>query len=162
MTQMLIGYSDSEDRLWLLLSDDGHQFWLTRRFCANLMLKLEQALTESCPQSGTGKDLAPSVRAALEHQAAHETPDGTPLPPTRPREDLPQERTSLLLSQILMTIDAQYARLELITPQFERLVVLNRAEAHQLLSALWQRCEGAGWGLRAPGLLQLPQEDKLR
>lgn len=159
MTQMLIGYSDSEDRLWLLLSDDGHQFWLSRRFCANLLIQLEKALTESCPQSGTGRDLGAETRVALEHQAAHEAPDGGAHAPAAPaREALPQQRISVLLTQILMTVDGKQARLELITPQFERTVILNRAEAHQLLSGLWQRAEGARWGLQMPALLRRAQQ----
>lgn len=148
MTQLTIGFSDSEDRLWLLLTDDTHQFWLSRRFCANLLRHLEKALTDSCPGGEMQGSLDAQTRVSLEHQAAHESEhEATPV---QPKNDAVARQSSLLTS-ILLTVDSGKVDMELIAPGHSRSLTLNRAQAHQFLAALWQHSQNAKWDLPNPG-----------
>lgn len=160
MTQMTIGYSDTEDRLWFLLSDDEQQFWLSRRFSANLLKHMEQALTDSCPGAGLHVSMDARTRVALEHQAAVEQePDSAvatqnALASAAASSAIQQgQRHAVLLSSILLTADAHHLQFEMITAHHSRTLRLSRAEAHQLLAAIWQFCQMAKWGLQVPSCL---------
>lgn len=155
MTQMTIGYSDSEDRLWLLLSDDETQFWLSRRFCAGLIRYLEQLLTASCPTSALSSQLDAKTRVAIEHQTAQDIladqRSGAAGKAAAP-ESAPTlgQRRSELITSVNLTARADKVEVELNTPGHSRLLHLTRAEAHLFLSALWQRGKGANWNLSGP------------
>ena len=163
MTQLTIGYSDSEDRLWLLLSEDDYQFWMTRRLCGNFLITLARELAASCPGIEYGAQQDPELRIALEHETAHEhaqelrnaAPSATK-PSTVEATPTIKPRQSHLLSSINMTLDSQILRLELITNQGGRAMQLNRGESHQLLSTLWLHSQAAGWHLQVPKWVKHP------
>lgn len=148
MTQLTIGYSDSEDRLWLLLSDESFQFWLSRRFCDVLLRHLEQSLTESCPGGQLHGSLDAQTRVALEHQAAQES---EMVAPVVEQTVVATARQSALLTSVVLTVDSAKVLLELVTPGYARCLHFSRAEAHQLLALIWQHCRQAEWGLTEPG-----------
>ncbi len=152
MTELTMGYSDSEDRLWLVFSDDDNQFWLSRRFCANLLVGLAKELSATCAGLNYGGHSDPDVRIALEHETAHEhaaqlrqdaSAKNSPAPASPPQTT----RIGRLLTSIKITTSATHVQMDLIAANAARSLHLNRAEAHQVLSSLWLHSEGAHWGL---------------
>ncbi len=166
MTELTMGYSDSEDRLWLVLSDNDSQFWLSRRFCANLLTGLASELSISCAGLVYGPQTDPDLRVALEHETAHEhaaqlRQDALEQPPESQTaqanaDSAPRTRVARLLTSIKITTTSSHVQMDLITSQVSRSLHLNRAEAHQVLSSLWLHSQAAGWGLTVPSWVQKP------
>lgn len=165
MTQLTIGFSDSEDRLWLLLSEDAYQFWMTRRLCGNFLITLARELAASCPGIDYGAQQDPELRIALEHETAHEhaqelraTAENAASLATQDTSNATpnKQRQGHLLNSINMTLDSQHLRLELITNHGGRAMQLNRGESHQLLSTLWLHSQAAGWNLQVPNWVKHP------
>lgn len=149
MAQLTVGYSDSEDRLWLLYSDEGAPLWLTRRLTAGILTHLIDLMVKTCPgeipmcSGHTG-----AARIALEHEMAMEmvqerAAGGAPLVVDNVAAKSPRH-----LNAVTLTVDAQQVRLQCQAPNYQRDVVLNRADTHQLLAAIVKRCVAADWNLR--------------
>ena len=151
MTQLTLGYSDSEDRLWLVFPDDGTQLWLTRRMTQILLQHLAQQMTASCPSADPLISLKPEVRVALEFEAAHES-EHDPVPPaagksTAGHGNAVNPGAIHVISSITLKMNASQVRLEANAPGYSRVLGMTRAEAHRMLGALARRSKAAGWNL---------------
>lgn len=151
MTQLTLGYSDSEDRLWLVFPDDGTQLWLTRRMTQVLLQHLAQQMTASCPGAAPTVSLKPEVRVALEFEAAHEA-EHDPVPQQTGKSSSSNGGTGgagtiHVISSITLKMNASQVRLEANAPGYSRVLGMTRAEAHRMLGALARRSKAAGWNI---------------
>jgi hypothetical protein len=147
MTQLTLGYSDSEDRLWLVFTDDGSQLWLTRRMAHVLLLRLAERMTVSCPGATSETSLKPEIRVALEFEAAHETEQD---PEPVPQETTPAHTavaTTHLITSITLKVSNHQIHLEAQARGYCRSLLMTRAETHRLLGALARRCAASEWHL---------------
>lgn len=144
MTQLTFGYSDSEDRLWLLFTDEGTQLWLTRRLMGALLTHMVKHITDSVPGAlGVGSSLASNQRVALEHETAGEVWQA---PGQAATASTPVNAT-YQLNTVNVHIDERQVKMEFVAPGYQRSLTLNRADAHQLLRAMAGRCLAADWNL---------------
>lgn len=158
MTQLTFGYSDSEDRIWLLFSDNGTQLWLTRRLTNMLLVHLADRMEKTCPGGEMQGSLRASTRVALEHEAAHEPPPDAPEEgdgvaatgqqqgPKEPHAP-PVPGNIHRLSSISMSLRGNLVRFDFIAPGFSRAMDLTRGETHKLLGALTRRAAASEWNL---------------
>ncbi len=154
MTQLTLGYSDSEDRLWLIFPDDGTQLWLTRRMTLILLQHMAQQMTASCPSAAPTISLKPEVRVALEFEAAHEA-EHDPVPQQAGKNGASRTDTGgsgntgtvHVISSITLKMNASQIRLEANAPGYSRVLGMTRAEAHRMLGALARRSKAAGWNI---------------
>jgi hypothetical protein len=147
MTQLTLGYSDSEDRLWLIFTDDGSQLWLTRRMTHVLLLRLAERMTASCPGATNETSLKPEIRVALEFEAAHETDDDPEPVPPKASTTPAAINTIHLINSITLKVSNQQIHLEARARGYSRSLLMTRAEAHRLLGALARRCVASEWHL---------------
>lgn len=147
MTQLTLGYSDSEDRLWLVFTDDGSQLWLTRRMAHVLLLRLAERMTVSCPGATNETSLKPEIRVALEFEAAHETEDDPQPAANRPPSAPAPVASTHLITSITLKVSSQQVQLEALARSYQRSLLMTRAEAHRLLGALVRRCAASEWHL---------------
>lgn len=150
MTQITLGYSDSEDRLWLIFASDATQLWLTRRMTEVLILRMAERMTISCPGAAMDASLQAEVRVALEHEAAHEI-DDTPGPVKEHAAHSPSPPAApgsiYRINSFNLTVSTNQILLEALAPGFNRRLTMNRAEAHRFLAALARRAKAADWNL---------------
>jgi hypothetical protein len=157
MTQLTLGYSDSEDRLWLIFTDDGSQLWLTRRMTLVLLQHLSERMTISCPGAAPDVSLKPEIRVALEFEAAHET-EHDPIPQGQPQGGKPEgqpQGSVHVVSSITLKMGSSQVQLMTNAPGYQRTLCMSRAEAHRMLGALARRSQSAGWNMpNLPAWLQ--------
>lgn len=152
MTQITLGYSDSEDRLWLIFASDATQLWLTRRMTEVLLLRMAERMTISCPGAAMDVSLQADVRVALEHEAAHEVDD----PPKSVTESASASDAApggvtaghiYRINSFNLTVSPHQIQLEALAPGFNRKLTMTRAEAHRFLAALARRTRAAEWNI---------------
>ena len=150
MTQITLGYSDSEDRLWMIFASDATQLWLTRRMTEVLLLRMAERMTISCPGAAMDVSLQAEVRVALEHEAAHEVED----PPKSVQESAGDAAAGNLapghiyrINSFNLTVSSNQVLLEALAPGFNRKLTMSRAEAHRFLAALARRTRAAEWNI---------------
>ena len=150
MTQITLGYSDSEDRLWLLFASDATQLWLTRRMTEVLLLRMAERMTISCPGAAMDVSLQANVRVALEHEAAHEVDE----PPKSVNESASGAAPGGVaaghiyrINSFNLTVSPHQVQLEALAPGFNRKLTMTRAEAHRFLAALARRTRAAEWNI---------------
>jgi hypothetical protein len=145
MTRLSIGYSDSEDRIWIALSEDDRQWWLTRRALLRWVSELARMLGRS---DGTQSDavwtVPPERRVALEHEIAtrEREPDAPAASDDQVSEAPRTPRRPVLASSITMTLGKQGIATTLHGPGITRLG-LSRIETHRLLGALVRQARTA-------------------
>jgi hypothetical protein len=145
MTHLTIGYSDSEDRLWLVFTDDTKQLWLTRRMTGIFLSRMAHQMTLSCPGATMDSSLKAEVRVALEFQTAHEAEHDPILHPPPPRDSSNSPASSHLISAITLKVSSNTIHFEPIAPGFRRTIILNRIEAHRLMGAFARRVAIVDW-----------------
>lgn len=146
MTQLTLGYSDSEDRLWLMFTDDGSQLWLTRRMTQVLLQHLAQRMTISCPGAAPDVSLKPEIRVALEFEAAHEA-DHDPVQQPGAKPAHPPQGSIHVVSSINLKMNQSQILLEANAPGYRRTLTMSRAETHRMLGALARRSQAADWNI---------------
>jgi hypothetical protein len=165
MTRLSIGYSDSEDRIWIALSEDDRQWWLTRRALLRWVSELARMLGRS---DGTQSDavwtVPPERRVALEHEIAtrEREPDAPAASDDQVSEAPRTPRRPVLASSITMTLGKQGIATTLHGPGESQRLGLSRIETHRLLGALVRQARTRGWfeTMRLPDwLLDLPPQD---
>jgi hypothetical protein len=168
-----VGYSDSEDRLWLRLSntDEALQTWLHRRFVQYLLPQVWELLSRTCHNplaefSGIHASsfntnnqtlwLLAEREAALDYKAT--APKNNKENSTHNTPELSLEPAGLIAT---INLSANTQRVEWSFATTRRNIGLNtsRAEAHQLLQMLFTRQHDAGWGLTAPWEMHQISED---
>jgi hypothetical protein len=141
-----IGYSDSEDRLWVRLSADGAEamLWMTRRLVAGL-------LRSGFDMLGGGKATAALTERHHEVMAEASEEPRTKAPPRAAGNATVQQLG--LLHSVDISVDANRMSLAFRGNGQPAGFACDKVQAHKLLQALWDRQSGAGWGLDAPWAL---------
>jgi hypothetical protein len=158
-----VGYSDSEDRLWLRLSnaDEALQAWLHRRFVQYLLPQVWDLLGRTCHNPLTefsGITATSSINnqalwLRAEREAALDYKTAEPKHSKENQDDhsaeLPLESVGLIAT---INLSANAQRVEWSFSTARRNIGLNtsRAEAHQFLQMLFTRQHDAKWELAAP------------
>jgi len=166
-----LGYSDSEDRMWIRLTrrDSEAMLWVTRRLVAGLLPAAFKVLVRNAPlddsqQAAGGGDAVPTAnesmaRSVSRHReivkaAAAQKP--TPAP-ARPSADKPAIQLGML-----STIDIKTHRdgIALVFRGSGDPVGFRcgRDQAHRLLQAFWDRQKGVGWGIPQPWEIAAPAD----
>lgn len=154
MRDITLGYSDSEDRIWLA-SSDGHRFWLTRRLLLRLLGALAELLERTVPGGDIPNALPAEQRIRLEHaESLANTPEGKPAlqlnkanPATPPGVTPAPPR---LATRITCQADGPRCTLIVEATGVATRFELNRIDFHRLLAAMTSVAHQAHWGL--PGL----------
>lgn len=138
-----IGYSDSEDRLWVRLSSEDAEamLWMTRRLVAGL-------LRSGFDMLGGGKASAELVDKHHELVAAASEQPRTEAPPRASASTQVQQLG--LLHSVDISVDAKRMSLTFHGSGGPAGFASERVQSHRLLQAFWDRQADAGWGLDAP------------
>jgi hypothetical protein len=138
-----VGYSDSEDRIWLrFTSTESEAFaWISRRLLGLTINKSYEAL----------QGLIPKPVAKIEHQAVvseFKKTKGHPAP-AKPEKPIETKNIGLINSVILRKNSESFTWIFKHGEQ-EIGITCNKSYAHQILEAMWIRQNDAGWGIVAP------------
>lgn len=165
MARLSIGYSDSEDRIWIALSEDDRQWWLTRRALLRWVSELARLLGRNDgSQAEAVWTVPPERRVALEHEIAtrEQEPDARSSQDEPATEPPPAPRRPVLASSITLALRRQGVLTTLHGPGEAQRLGLSRIETHRLLGALVRQARSRGWfePMRLPDWLHaLPPDD---
>lgn len=161
--RLTIGYSDSEDRLWIRTEASNALWWVTRRLAMRLVAQWADVLERSLPEdasdesdasaagvaaSGGPQDAARGLRRreALRREHDHAlvaARDRKVGPVERPPPGVALENT--LLATVSLSAGEKGVRLVLKAAGRSETLRMSRAQAHRLLDALFSRCRRIGW-----------------
>ncbi len=146
--RLTIGYSDSEDRVWMRIEGSSANWWLTRRLALALIRQwatlveksyTDEGLSMPSPQDDTA---ATAGRARSAHKAA--VASAKPVAPVgRPAPGV--ETVNRTVSSIDLTVKPNRFDLVFKGAGAQDAVRLSRDEAHRMLAALCDRCRTNGW-----------------
>lgn len=152
MASLTVGYSDSEDRVWVrLVGENAEQrVWLTRRCVLALIQTLASALETSLVELDSILQMESSQRLAMEQDEAAGAMDGqAPAPAPRSKDYQIAEGGLCTVFDVQMQAERWVVRLHTVSGQplvFDG----NRLQMHQLLKSLLNRQREADWRLCAP------------
>lgn len=164
MARLSIGYSDSEDRIWIALSEDDRQWWLTRRALLRWVSELARLLGRSDGSQGEAVwTVPPERRVALEHEIAtrEQEPDALGARDEAAAGAPPAPRRPVLASSITLALARRGVVTTLHGPGESQRLGLSRIETHRLLGALVRQARSRGWfePMRLPDwLLEMPSD----
>lgn len=163
MTEITFGYSDSEDRIWLSVSN-GMRFWLTRRLASGLLPKAAELLEKTVPGGSIPNALPAEQRVALEHaEALEEDLDGKPAMELNKETRAPGEARPAAAPRLLTTVSVSakgdQCTLILLPNDEHGRIALRRIEFHRLLAAIVRTTHNARWDLAGlPAWLDRPAD----
>ncbi|NBP26502.1 MAG: hypothetical protein EBU74_02455 [Betaproteobacteria bacterium] len=142
-SSLTVGYSDSEDRLWLRLVRDGGEakFWMTQRLAIALLDQSYGLMIGS----GDAADLDREHHVAVEEFVRQQ---GDQAPP-RDRESQIEVRSGLITS-INVSAAKEGVAWTFVSTQGSAIFQGSRTEAHRLLEVFWRRIQAAGWRQSPP------------
>jgi hypothetical protein len=149
-TSVTMGYSDSEDRLWLRLVDGAHEakFWLSRRIALPMLERSYELLTQAQDRGEARQSHQSAVKEFLERKGDR------PPPPNR---EVASGPAMGLVASIDITVSEQGARWVFSSPVSGTAAFqADRTQAHQLLEVLWSKVREARWSEQAPWSSQDP------
>lgn len=150
MNQITFGYSDSEDRLWLSLSQ-GEKYWLTRRLLSGFLPQVAELMTSTVPGGEIPNALPTRQRIELEHEEAlADSPDGAPaleLNKETHEHGEKRSRAPQLANTLTVSAGPMQCELIVIAAGSETRFTLNRLEFHRLLGAIAKVTAHADWRL---------------
>ena len=158
MSTLTIGYSDSEDRLWLRIIDkDSNEgrIWLTRGMTQNLINEFARQLEFDAPDINVLDKIEPKLRLQVDLSVSKETFENvSPPPPSKSLEVIQVDgglcvavNFSKNTSGIWMVIWKGINSKVFTTP-------LSRKDMFLLLDSLSQRQEACCWELKIPEWLR--------
>ena len=142
-SSLTVGYSDSEDRLWLRLVRDGGEakFWMTRRLAVALLDQSYGLMIGSANVADLDREHRDAVEEFVRQHGDQ--------PPPRDRESQIEVRAGLITSINVSAAKGGVAWTFLST-QGSAIFQGSRAEAHRLLEVFWRRIQAAGWRQSPP------------
>lgn len=149
MNQFTLGYSDSEDRIWLA-SSDGARYWLTRRLVAGLMPPSCDLMAKTVPGGEIPHALPAGQRVALEHrEALADSPEGKPALEKNKETRQPGSTTKapILATEVSIHADGRRCTLTVTASRETSRIEMNRMDFHRLLAALQRIAARSGWRL---------------
>lgn len=152
MASVTVGYSDSEDRVWVRLVDAHVELrvWLTRRTVAGLIERLGKFLESSLVELAPLITMESANRLSMEHDEAASLMSEVSPAPKKPEEGYAVIDGGLCaLTEVDIRDSHSFVRLY---PSGYAPVVFNvsRLQAHQLLKSLINRQREAGWQVSVP------------
>jgi hypothetical protein len=164
--RLSIGYSDSEDRIWIRTEASNTLWWVTRRLALRLIeqwaLLLERSLADA--EAGGSPEDDERAKAAARARALART-HGRAVEQARAAKVAPVERppagvelVNCLLASVDLSAKGGTVRLALKAPGRTEPLAMSRDEAHRFLDALLARCRRSGWyDAKLPGWLSAPE-----
>lgn len=152
MASLTVGYSDSEDRVWVrLVGENAEQrVWLTRRCVLALIQTLASALETSLAELGSILQMEAAQRLGMELDEAAAAMGSAAPEPAPKSKDYYVADSGLCTVFDLDTQSAQWV-MRLHTVCGKPLVFDgSRLQMHQLLKSLLNRQREAGWQLYVP------------
>lgn len=151
-SSITIGYSDSEDRLWVRLTGQPGEamMWLTRRLMRGLIGSTFELMAGKRPRN----DFSASHRELI---AARADVPRTAAPPRASPEV--SARQLGLLNAIDISVDDVRLSLTFKGAGGVAGFACDRPQAHQLLQAFWDRQSNAGWAIASPWAEDVPPAD---
>lgn len=152
MASMTVGYSDSEDRVWVrLVGEQAEQrVWLTRRSVTALLDALAKKLEASLAELDSILQMEASQRLAIEQDEAAGAMNGR-APGPAPKTDAYQVVDCGLCTVFDVQSSDERWVVHLHTVSGQPLVFNgNRLQMHQFLKSLLNRQREAGWQLNTP------------
>lgn len=152
MASMTLGYSDSEDRVWVRLVDehDEQRVWLTRRSVFALIKALAKQLETSLGELDSILQMGAGERLAMEQdEAAGSMNANAPEPAPRSKNYQVADKGLCSVFDLESRGMRWVVRLHTVRGQpleFDG----NRLQMHQLLKSLLNRQLEADWRLPAP------------
>lgn len=152
MASLTVGYSDSEDRVWVrLVGENAEQrVWLTRRCVLALIETLASALETSLVELDSILLMESAQRLAMEQDEAAGAMGGqAPAPAPRSKDYQISEGGLCTVFDLQSLAERWVVRLHTVSGQplvFDG----NRLQMHQLLKSLINRQHEAEWRLYAP------------
>jgi len=147
--RVALGYSDSDDRMWIRIGDGRLLWWITRRLSLRMISQWAALVERTVPleveaaTSGADLPAEPAHRAAGEHQSALSTAaqarGGTD------REAPPPPGVSALLYSAEISVAGEVMRFTFRSASNRQTFETPRADAHRLLAAFVSRCRRNGW-----------------
>jgi hypothetical protein len=137
-SSLTVGYSDSEDRLWLRMVRDGGEakFWMTRRLAIALLDQSYDLMVGSASARALDREHRDAVEEFVRQQ-------GDQAPP-RDR-DSPIEVRSGLITSVNVSVSESGVAWTFLSVQGNAIFQGSRTEAHRLLEVFWRRIQAAGW-----------------
>lgn len=170
---LTVGFSDSEDRLWLRLGTDersARQLWLTRRMLQQVFAQVWVLLAKTIPSDPlrfqAGSDAPPSrpeeapeelrkrhLQLMIERELSLE--DSPPMDEESAKDMYPGAMQASpvnegLLRTLNITADEKSVRFLMHGPSSAVEFRGARADAHRVLQMLWKMQDSAGWALEPP------------
>lgn len=142
-SSLTVGYSDSEDRLWLRLVRNGGEakFWMTRRLAVALLDQSYGLMIGSGDAAELDREHCEAVEEFVRQQ-------GDQAPP-RDRESQIEVRSGLVTS-INVSVAKGGVAWTFLSAQGNAVFQGSRTEAHRLLEVVWRRIQAAGWRQSPP------------
>jgi hypothetical protein len=143
LSQITLGYSPPQDRIWLADPDHAERLWLTyrmtRKFLKGATVVLEKTRqTLDVPWTPDGDE-----QLKLEKQEAA-PPDWLDQGGDSGRK-LGADAPTVLVTGIDMKVERKRYRITLKANRIEKYTSLNRMEFHRLSRSLYQICNQAEW-----------------
>lgn len=138
-----IGYSDSEDRLWIrLVRPQGEaKLWMTRRLALALVRNSYDLLVQDLQEAEAVSEHSKAVTEFLQKQ-------GDPAPPRNPESVT--DIAGGLVSSVDISVGKTNFQWTFVSPQGKALFRSDRDIAHRLLEAFWARMRSSNWVDKAP------------
>lgn len=154
VSQLHVSFMPAHDRLLLRVATSGNQevrLWLTRRFVKVLWPVLRDALQSDPAVAGHADPSTRNEVLSFQHQRAVQETEFTAQYKAAP-ESKPLTQTPLLLTGARChALDADHARLELITPRGRAFALtLSRNTIHSLCKLIADCAGKADWQLELP------------
>lgn len=141
-----IGYSDSEDRLWLRTQRSRLLWWITRRVALRLVARWSEMI-ERDPWAGTASaprpPQDPGKMQQVHRRAVAATRTEGIAPVERPAPGVTLE--NCLLASVQLSVRPQGMSITLKAAAREESWLMSPDECHGMLDALLARCRRSGW-----------------
>lgn len=156
MASLTVGYSDSEDRIWVRwVSDQLEQrVWLTRRVVANLVVDMSIELERSLVTAGPFLPITKEERLAFEQDEAGNALAASAVLPVEPILKRSVTEGGLCTIFEVIVQSGQWVIRFYAVSSSPMVFIGNRIQAHQLLKSLLNRQREAAWNLRVPAWLE--------
>lgn len=150
-----IGYSDSQDRMWIRAGSEGPLWWLTRRLCLRLVGQWAELLERTVPLDAGAAAAATTDadgrragawrehRTALEPSADARTDDEGGADGKGEVGSAPAQ--GFLVYSAELTANSRVLRIILRSGGEKQAIEMPRTDAHRVLAALVARCRSNAW-----------------
>lgn len=137
-SSLTVGYSDSEDRLWLRFVRDGGEakLWMTRRLAMALLDQSYGLMSKSIGDGDCDYEHFEAVQEFIRVQ-------GDPAPARMPAGQV--DIHSALVTSVDVSVTDGDVLWTFVAAQGRVAFCGSRTEAHRILEVFWLRMHSAGW-----------------